>query len=86
MRNWTTIILDIEKILRLEYFNDSNTSDLFTGQAGDFIKKNLLNSSSDKEEYLEEQNRTFFNVTQLIEEMGYAKMLDKNLWWVKVKC
>ena len=75
MRNWTTIILDIEKILRLEYFNDSNTSDLFTGQAGDFIKKNLLNSSSDKEEYLEEQNRTFFNVTQLIEEMGYAQML-----------
>ena len=60
--------------------NYSNTSDLFDGQAGDFIKKNLLNSSSDKEDYLEELNRTIVNVTQLMEEMGYNQMLDKNLW------
>ena len=80
MRNWSSIILDIEKSLSLEYFNHTNSSDLFDGQAGDFIKKNLLNSSSDKEEYLRELNRTIFNVTQLMEEMGYNKMLDKNLW------
>ena len=48
---------------------------MFRGQAGDFIKKNLMNSSSDKEEYLKELNRTIFNVTQLMEEMGYAQML-----------
>ena len=72
--------LDIENSLNLEYLNYSNTSDLFRGQAGDFIKLNLLNSSSDMEEYLKELNRTIFDVTQLMEEMGYAQMLDKNIW------
>jgi hypothetical protein len=80
MRNWSSILLDIEKSFSLEYFNYSNSSDLFDGQAGDFIKKNLLNSSSDKEDYLEGLNRTIYNVTQLMEEMGYDKILDKNLW------
>ena len=69
-----------QKSLSFEYFNHTNSSDLFRGQAGDFIKKNLMNSSSDKEEYLKELNRTIFDVTQLMEEMGYAQMLDKNLW------
>ena len=73
-------MLDIENSLSLEFFNFSNISDLFHGQAGDFIKKNLLNSSSDKEEYLKVLNNTIFNVTQMMEEMGYAKMLDKHLW------
>ena len=80
MRNWSSIILDIENALSLEFFNYSNNSDLFNGQAGDFIKKNMLNSSSDKEEYLEVLNRTIFNVTQMMKEMGYAQILDKNLW------
>ena len=66
--------------ISLEFYNYSNNSDLFDGQAGDFIKKNFLNSSSDKEEYLEVLNRTIFNITQMMEEMGYVKMLDKNLW------
>ena len=79
MRNWSSIILGIENSLSLEFFNYSNNSDLFIGQSGDFIKKNFLNSSSDKEEYLEVLNRTIFNVTQMMEEMGYAKMLDKTL-------
>ena len=73
-------MLDIENSLNLEFFNYSNSSDLFHGQAGDFIKKNLLISSSDKEEYLKVLNNTIFNVTQMMEEMGYAKMLDKHLW------
>jgi hypothetical protein len=80
MRNWTSILLDIEKSLSLEYFNYSNNSDLFDGKAGDFIKKNMLNSSSAKEEYFEELNRTIYNVTQLMEEMDYNKILDNNLW------
>ena len=80
MRNWSSILLDIDKSLNLDYFNHTKSSDLFHGQAGDFIKKNFLNSSSDKEEYLEVLNRTIFNVTQMMEEMGYEKMLDKNLW------
>ena len=72
--------LDIENSLNLEYLNYSNTSDLFRGQAGDFIKLNLLNSSSDMEEYLKELNRTIYNITKLLNEMGYVEILDKNLW------
>ena len=66
--------------ISLEFYNYSNNSDLFDGQAGQFIKKNLLNSSSDKEKYLKELNKTISNINQLMEEMGYNKMLDKNLW------
>ena len=80
MRNWSSILLDIENSLNLEYVNYSNTSDLFRGQAGDFIKLNLLNSSSDMEEYLKELNRTIYNITKLLNEMGYVEILDKNLW------
>ena len=45
-----------------------------------FIKLNLLNSSSDMEEYLKELNRTIYNITKLLNEMGYVEILDKNLW------
>ena len=76
----SSIILDNKRSLSLEYFNYSTSNDLFSGEAGDFIKKNFLNSSSYKEEYLEELNRTIYNVTQLMEEMCYSQISDKNLW------
>ena len=87
MRNWSKIILDIENyflansnFVTLEYFNNSDGSDLFSGEAGDFIKQNYLNSSSDAREYLEVLNKTIFNVTQLMQQIGYGDVEYGNFW------
>ena len=85
MRELNSMIHDIEKYLlsnvkSFKYFNSSNNSDLFIGEAGEFIKTTYLNSSDDREEYFEKLNNTLWNVTQVMEEMGYEEMIDMKLW------
>jgi hypothetical protein len=87
MRNWSSIILDIENYLlanqnhiSLKYFDSSDKSDLFSGDAGQFIKHTYLNSSNDRKEYFEELNNTLFNVTQVLEEIGFGELVDSKFW------
>ena len=44
------------------------------------IKENYLNSSDDAREYLEVLNMTIFNVSQLMEQIGYGNINNKQIW------
>ena len=85
MRNLSSLLFEIENFLESSLINDdhlntSNTTDLFTGEAGELIKSIYLNRSDDKEEYFKELSDTIWNVTQFMEEMGYSEIIDRTLW------
>ena len=85
MRNLSSLLLEIENYLQSslieeDYINTSNTSDLFSGQAGDLIKNIYLNRSDDTEEYFKELRDTLWNVTQFIDDIGYTEVIDRKVW------
>ena len=85
MRNWTSLLFEIEnylqsKLIEEDHSNSSNISDLFSGEAGQFIKNSYLNRSDDTSKYFEELNETLWNVIKAMEELGFTEDFDRKLW------
>ena len=85
MRNFSSLLLEIEHYLQSSldsenYLNNSNTNDLFSGKAGKFVKNIVLNRSDDEGDLFEDLQNTLWNVSHLLEEMGYSETFDRKLW------
>ena len=80
MRNFSTLLLELEAFLQLSYNKDFHTSDLFGGEVGGFIKDIILNRTDDVGDTFENIEDILTDANQILQEIGYSESTDRNIW------